>query len=80
MELIQDAKNVLLKAWSVRLALLAAVFSAAEVALPFFAPFIPPKTMAIMAIVSSMGAAIARVVAQPAMHHATVTEKVDGPA
>lgn len=67
MELIEDAKTVLLKAWSVRLALLGAVFSAAEVALPFFAPFVPAHTMAILAVVASAGAAIARVVAQPSM-------------
>jgi hypothetical protein len=68
MQLIQDAKTVLLKAWSVRLALLAALFSAAEVALPFFAPFMPPHMMAILALLASTGAAIARVVAQPKMH------------
>ena len=68
MELIVDAKNVILKAWSIRLALLAAVFSAAEVALPFFAPFVPPHTRAILAVVASSGAAIARVIAQPKMH------------
>lgn len=68
MELIEDAKNVLLKAWSVRLALLAALFSAMEVALPFFAPFVPQHTMAVLAVVASAGAAIARVVAQPKMH------------
>lgn len=65
MTLIQDAKVVLLKAWSIRLALLAAVFSAAEVALPFFAPFMPPHVMAIAAVFASTGAAVARVVAQP---------------
>jgi hypothetical protein len=68
MKLIEDAKTVLLRAWSIRLALLAAVFSAAEVALPFFAPFVPPKTMAILALLASTGAAIARLVAQPTMH------------
>ena len=65
MTLIDDAKTVLLKAWSVRLALLGAVFSAAEVALPFFTPFVPPRTMAVLALLSSAGAALARVVAQP---------------
>ncbi len=63
--LIADAKTVLLRAWSVRLALLGAVFSAAEVALPFFAPLVPPHTMAILAVVASGGAAIARIIAQP---------------
>lgn len=68
MELIEDAKTVLLKAWSVRLALLGAAFSAAEVALPFFAPFVPEHTMAVLAVIASSGAAIARVVAQPSLH------------
>ncbi len=67
MELIEDAKTVLMKAWSVRLALLSAVLSAMEVALPFFTTFIPPHTMAILAVCTSAGAAIARVVAQPKM-------------
>jgi hypothetical protein len=71
--LIHDAKAVLLRAWSVRLALIAAFFSAAEVALPFFAPFAPPKVMAVLAVVASMGAAIARIIAQPSMHETPST-------
>lgn len=67
MELIDDARTVLLKAWSVRLALLSAVLSAAEVALPYFAPFVPEHAMAIAAAITSAGAAIARIVAQPGM-------------
>lgn len=67
MELIDNAKEVLLKAWSVRLALLGAMFSALEVALPFFVPLgiLPPNTMAVLAVLTSAGAAIARLVAQP---------------
>lgn len=67
MTLIDDAKEVLLKAWSIRLALLGAMFSAAEVALPFFVPLdlLPPNTMAVLALIASAGAAIARLVAQP---------------
>ena len=65
MTLIDNAREVLLKAWSVRLALLSAVLSAAEVALPFFTTFIPPNTMAILAVLTSAGAALARLVAQP---------------
>ena len=67
MTLIDNAKEVLLKAWSVRLALLGAMFSAVEVSLPFFAPLelVPPGTMAILAMVASSGAAIARIIAQP---------------
>lgn len=65
MELIQDAKDVLLRAWSVRLALLSAALSTLEVALPFFTTLIPPNTMAILAVCTSAGAAVARIVAQP---------------
>ena len=65
MTLIDDAKTVLLKAWSIRLALLGACFSAAEVALPFFTDFVPPRTMAALAIFASAGAAVSRLVAQP---------------
>jgi hypothetical protein len=65
MELIADAKKVFLKAWSIRLALLSALFSAAEVALPFFGEFAPPHTMAMLAVFTSVGAVVARLVAQP---------------
>jgi hypothetical protein len=65
MELVKDAKRVLLRAWSIRLALMSAFFSGAEVALPYFAPFLPEHSMAVLAIVASAGAAIARVIAQP---------------
>jgi hypothetical protein len=33
--------------------------------MPFFSPFLPPKTMAIAALIASAGAAVARIVAQP---------------
>lgn len=67
MTLIEDFKPVLLKAWSVRLALLGALFSALEVVLPMLAPLglIPPHSMAVLSLVASAGAAVARVVAQP---------------
>lgn len=66
--LIPDWRLILRKAWSVRLAVLAAAFSAAEVALPFFTPFFPDRTMAVLAVLASTGAVIARIWAQPAMH------------
>ena len=68
MQLITDWKSTFTKLWSVRLALLTAVFSALEVALPFFVDFVPPRTMAILATASACGSAIARIVAQPALH------------
>lgn len=65
MDLIDNAGEVLKKAWSIRLSLLSAVFSAAEVALPFFGDFVPPRTMAMLAVFTAAGAAAARLVAQP---------------
>lgn len=65
MNLIEDFSVVLRRAWSIRLTLLSAIFSAAEVALPFFTDFIPPRTMAMLAVFTAAGAAVARIVAQP---------------
>ena len=47
--------------------MLSAVLSAAEVALPFFTDFVPPRTMAVLAVFTAAGAAAARLVAQPAI-------------
>jgi hypothetical protein len=65
MTFIDNAAEVLKKAWSIRLSMLAALFSAAEVALPFFTDFVPPHTMAIVAVFTAAGAAVARLIAQP---------------
>lgn len=68
MMLLEDAKNIAKKAWSFRLALISAAFAAAEVALPLFTDFVPPKTMAVIAAIIACGSAISRIVAQPEMH------------
>lgn len=65
MNLIDDAAQVLRRAWSIRLALLSAVFSFAEAVLPFFTDFVPPRLMAGLAVFTAIGATIARLVAQP---------------
>lgn len=65
MKFIDNAGDVLRKAWSIRLSILSAIFGAAEVALPFFTDFVPARTMAIAAVLTATGAAIARLVAQP---------------
>lgn len=66
--LIEDAKLIFKKAWSIRLALLSAVFSVLEVGLPFFTDILPPGAMASLAIVSSVGSVIMRLIYQPALH------------
>lgn len=68
MKLIDDAAKVIKKAWSIKLAIISAMFGAMEVALPFFTDIIPPNTMAILAVLTAAGSAIARLVRQPSMH------------
>lgn len=69
MELLPEWKKLLDKAWSFRLGILASLFSAAEVALPYLAPTLsealPPKTMAAIAAVTALAGAISRLIAQP---------------
>lgn len=65
MVLIDNAKDVLTKAWSVRFALLSATFALTEAILPVLTGVIPPKTFAVLAALSACGTVIARVVAQP---------------
>lgn len=65
MRLIGDARQVLQRAWSVRLAILAAALSAAEGFLNLVMPDRPPLWLAALASVIALAAAIARVVAQP---------------
>lgn len=67
MQLIEDWKKVALTAWSSRLAWAAAVFSALEVALPFFDGLLPISkgSFALLALIVSSAAGIARLVSQP---------------
>lgn len=70
-ELIADARTVLLKAWSVRLALLSAAFSGLEalsLVLPYLDGIFPSRTLAGLGALAAIGAVGARVVAQPKMH------------
>jgi len=68
MRLIDNASAVLRKAWSVRLGIIAGIFSAAEVIVPLFADAIPRKLFALLSFVAVMGAVVARFVAQPKIH------------
>lgn len=74
MELIQDAKTVLRKAWSIRLALLSAFFSGAEalsLVLPYLDGIFPPHALAGLGALAAIGAVGARIVDQPKMREAT---------
>jgi hypothetical protein len=63
--LIEDAKVIFRKAWSVRLALLSAIFSTLEVGLT---DLLPPGVMAGLAMATALGSAIMRIVYQPKLH------------
>lgn len=64
MKLNDDWKQILRKAWSIRLMAAAAVLSGIEVALPFFAGDIPQGVFATASGVVTAAALVARVVAQ----------------
>lgn len=68
LSLLVDWRNVLRRAWSIRFSLLAAGFSAAEVVVPLFSELLPRGAFVLLAFAASIGAAVARIVAQPEMH------------
>ena len=68
MQLLPNWRTILRQAWSVRFALLAACFTAAEVVVPLFSDILPRGVFVLLAFGSSIGAAVARIVAQPEMH------------
>lgn len=64
MQLYDNWKDILRKAWSVRLMILAGILSAIEVVLPLFADTIPRGTFAALSGVTVACAFVARLVAQ----------------
>lgn len=68
MMLIPGWRRVARRAWSVRLSLLAALLSGIEIVLPLFGDVLPRNLFAALSFVAVVGAAVARLVAQPEMH------------
>ena len=66
--LLDDWRKIARRAWSVRLSIVAAIFTAAEVVVPLFGDVSPRGVFVLLAFSASIGAAIARLVAQPEMH------------
>lgn len=67
MALIDNAREVLLKAWSVRLAAATTLFSLFELAneiLPFTGPFVPSKTFTVLASICGIGTLVTRFIKQ----------------
>lgn len=65
MNLEPNWRDIFRKAWSIRLGVLAGMFSAAEVILPLFMHSMPRHIFAALSFVAVMGAVVARLVAQP---------------
>ena len=66
--LLADWRKIARRAWSVRLSIVAAIFTAAEVVVPLLGEVLPRGVFLLLAFGASIGAAIARLVAQPEMH------------
>jgi hypothetical protein len=66
--LVRDWKRVAKRAWSVRFAVAAAVFSTVEMALPIFYTDLPRGLFMGLAFIATLGGLISRFVAQPGMH------------
>jgi peptidoglycan/LPS O-acetylase OafA/YrhL len=65
MKLLADWRQLLRRAWSVRLALLAAVLGAVDIGVQFLAATRPDPWIAMGAALCSLASAVARIVAQP---------------
>lgn len=62
--LLPDWRQILRRAWSIRLMLLAGLLSGAEVVLPLFGDSLPRALFAALSLLAVMGAFVARLVAQ----------------
>jgi len=64
MTLLPDWKDIIKKAWSIRLMLIAGLLTGAEMILPIFSDAIPSKLFAILTFVLVAAALVARLMAQ----------------
>lgn len=69
MRLAQDWRRIAKKAWSFRLALLAGALGGVEIALPLFSESFPKHVFLGLSVMTTVGAAVARIVAQPKMQN-----------
>lgn len=65
---VPDWKRVLRKAWSIRLMLVAGLLTGCETILPLYQDSIPRGTFAVLSMLVTVFAIVARVVAQKGMH------------
>jgi hypothetical protein len=65
MHLLPEWRKILNAAWSVRLALVAGIFSGAEAIIPVFVDAMPRGIFAALSMIAAVGGIVARTVAQP---------------
>ena len=68
MKLVDDWKVILRKAWSMRFIAMTAALGGLEMALPLFSDAVPRNIFLGLSIVTSVAAAIFRLLYQPKMH------------
>jgi hypothetical protein len=64
MRLLSNWKQLIKKAWSIRLMVLAGILSSVEVLLPFFSDSIPRGWFALFTLLAVTGAFVTRLLAQ----------------
>jgi len=64
MKLIDDWRALAPRLWSIRLAIFSALLGVAELGLPLFHDFIPPKVFGTLSVLVALAAAGARLVKQ----------------
>ena len=67
MRLIEDWKHVAKHAWSIRFIVLAALLSGVEIVLPMFDDTMPRGLFAVLTLLVTVAAAVARLIPQPKM-------------
>lgn len=64
MKLYSNWRSILRKAWSIRLAMLATLFSLLQVVIPIYADVLPRDAFAILTAIATVGVIVARLVWQ----------------
>lgn len=65
--IIPEWKRVLRRAWSIRLAVIAGVFSGAEGVLPLFTDSVPRGVFAALSVVFGIGSVVSRFIMQKSL-------------
>ena len=68
MKLVSNWKPVLAQAWSVRLAMVAAIATTVQLLLPELEPVLPKEWFTWISLLAAIGVVIGRLIDQPELH------------